>query len=190
MRRKVAALFVASMPWLLPALLHAASVDSGKVVSRDDDKLVIANAAGRPVSYRLDQHVPIEVWRGKTFFDLNVLRVGDQVEIRFHPEGDNRVLEKVWAKADRLEGKIVAARPGEFEIRWDAGQNPWLNRRAGHERVSYTPDTHFDHCGPEELAVGREVDAIGKLGRDRLTADWIQVYRPPEWHHSDNDHDR
>src|SRR5579875_2886234 len=98
-------------------MLAAASVDGGKVVSSGDDKLVVADARGNPVRYRLDPHRPIEIWRGRTFFDLNVLHAGDQVEIRFHQEGDDRVLEKVWAKADRLEGKIVAVRPGEFEIR-------------------------------------------------------------------------
>lgn len=146
------------------------TVCAGRLIAIANDSLTLMNDKG---SCTAGIPANTEIWRGETFHDTSVLRLGDDVGIRCTVGYPGRVLtaESVEANVAKAEGTVVEVRAHRLVVRQDRG--------LGRTIVLLDGCTKFDPSR-EAVQTGTTVMAIGLHLRPRsLRATMVMVEGHP-----------
>ena len=146
------------------------TVCAGRLIAIAKDSLTLKNDQGSCTA-----RIPAKtaIWRGETFHDTSVLRLGDEVGIRCTVGYPGRVLtaETVEANVAKAEGTVVGVRADRILVKED--------RVLGRTTVLLDARTKFDPSR-EAVQTGVAVMAIGlDLGPNSLRATTVMVEGRP-----------
>ena len=136
---------------LNPHHIREISVCMGRLIRIAPDSLALSNNHGGCTA-----RVPpgADIWRGETYHDTNVLKLGDEIGSRTfvsYPSGD-LLADTILANIARAEGKIVSVKPDRVVVKED---------RLGRVTVFLDSRTKCDECSTKDLRKGSIVLATG-----------------------------
>jgi len=147
----------------------------GRLTAVSSDRIEVQDSAGTHVLY---SDAASNIWRGKDYHDFSVLRVGDEVDVRYRNDAQSRaVVVNLWANIDKVEGRITRVGRGGFQVDENYSTPASSGYRRGLREIIYDSGAQWEDSMPGDLKIGRDVFVIGlRLPSGKLEATRVIVY--------------